>query len=99
MRTHAFVTKTLRLAAPTLLLGLSLALNQPVFAAEPTPTPSSPTPTPTPAPINVVSDSPGPILVNGIAADKLPVTVTPGSEVCVKNPIHFASEADRWTFT
>ena len=48
--------------------------------------------------VAVVSDSPGPILVNGLPGDKTPVTVPPGSEVCIKNPVHYASEADRWIF-
>ena len=65
-----------------------------VFAQETSPY-GEPADTP---PIKVTSDSPFPLLLDGLLAEEPVSTVKPGAQVCVQNTIAYVSQRERWVF-
>ena len=49
-------------------------------------------------PIIVTTDSPFPLLVNGLPASDLTTTVKPLTEACVQVPLRYVSQRERWAF-
>ena len=74
-------------AVAALFLGLAT-----VFAQE------LPTEEELPSPITVTTDSPFPLLVDGLTVEDLTTTVPLDSQVCVQNPLRYVSQRDRWAF-
>ena len=67
------------------LLGVVLLLGSTaVFAQEP--------------PITVTTDSPFPLLVNGLPAEELTTEVLPDDQVCVQEPLSYLNQRERWAF-
>ena len=77
------------MALATLLSGMTVA------SAQQLPTKVSVSQDP---PITVTTDSPFPLLEDGLLADKLTITVKPGAEVCVEDPLPYVTQRERWAF-
>jgi hypothetical protein len=49
-------------------------------------------------PITVTSNGGTPLVVDGFEAERVPVGVLPGSEICAPGPVVYKSEGERWLF-
>jgi hypothetical protein len=79
----------LPLAVLTLFIASFFLLVSQVLAQEP-PQPQ--------LPITVLTDSPLPLLVDGLPTDDEPAFVRLGAEVCAGSEIHYTSPSERWVF-
>ena len=79
--------------------GLALAVAVLFLGPEPTLAQEPPSEqSPDDPPIMVTTDSPFPLLVDGLPAVGLTTEVLPGSQVCVRYSLRYVSQRERWSF-